>query len=66
MCIRDRHTDARYVRTIVAPNGSKLADLLFKVAARRLYSPVGRTLSFDQVCDAVNAAGAGGRTVLLR
>jgi NADPH:quinone reductase-like Zn-dependent oxidoreductase len=58
--------DARYVPTVVAPNGSKLADLLFKVAARRLYSHVGRTLSFDQVCDAVNAAGAVGRTVLLR
>ena len=47
--------DAEYVPTIVAPSGHKLADLLFKVAAHRLHSHVGRTLSFDQVGDAVNA-----------
>jgi NADPH:quinone reductase-like Zn-dependent oxidoreductase len=65
---RAPRTDAQYVPTIVAPNGQKLADLLFKVAARRLHSSVGRTLSFDQVGDAVNAGSAntGGRTVLIR
>ncbi len=60
-------SDAEYVPTIVAPSGHKLADLLFKVAARRLDSPVGRTVSFDQVGDAVNADSnhAGGRIVLI-
>ncbi len=61
-------SDADYVRTIVAPNGHQLADLLFKVAAYRLHSHVGRTLSFDQVCDALNPGGnaTAGRTVLVR
>jgi NADPH:quinone reductase-like Zn-dependent oxidoreductase len=60
--------DAEYIPTIVAPSGHKLADLLFKVAAHRLHSHVGRTASFDQVGDAVNADSnnAGGRTVLVR
>jgi NADPH:quinone reductase-like Zn-dependent oxidoreductase len=60
--------DADYTPTIVAPNGHKLADLLFKVAARRLRSHVGRTVSFDEVGDAVNADGSnrGGRIVLIR
>jgi NADPH:quinone reductase-like Zn-dependent oxidoreductase len=61
-------SDARYRPTAVAPNGHKLADLLFKVAARQLHSHVGRTVSFDQVGDAVNAAGNGAaeRIVLVR
>jgi NADPH:quinone reductase-like Zn-dependent oxidoreductase len=61
-------SDAEYVPTIVAPSGHKLADLLFKVAADRLHSHVGRTVSFDQVGDAINAGSnnAGGRTVLVR
>jgi NADPH:quinone reductase-like Zn-dependent oxidoreductase len=59
---------ADYVPTVVAPSGHELADLLFKLAAHRLYSHVGRALSFDQVGDAVNPAGHGGsgRTVLIR
>jgi hypothetical protein len=59
---------ADYVSTIVVPNGHKLADLLFKVAAHRLHSHVGQTLSFDQVGDAVNPGSNGidGRTVLVR
>jgi NADPH:quinone reductase-like Zn-dependent oxidoreductase len=60
--------DDGYVPTVVAPGGHKLADLLFKVAGQRLLSPVGRTLSFDQVADAINpdVADADGRTVLVR
>jgi NADPH:quinone reductase-like Zn-dependent oxidoreductase len=60
-------SDVDYVPTIVAPNGHQLADLLFKVAAHRLHSHVGQTLSFDQVCDAVNPArnATAGRTVLI-
>jgi NADPH:quinone reductase-like Zn-dependent oxidoreductase len=59
---------AEYIPTIVAPSGHKLADLLFKVAAHRLHSHVGRTVSFDQVGDAVDAGSnnVGGRIVLLR
>jgi NADPH:quinone reductase-like Zn-dependent oxidoreductase len=65
---RAMRSDADYLPTIVAPNGHKLADLLFKVAARRLRSHVGRTVSFDQVGDAVNTGGstASGRIVLVR
>jgi NADPH:quinone reductase-like Zn-dependent oxidoreductase len=61
-------SDTDYVRTVVAPNGHELADLLFKLAAHRLHSHVGQALSFDQVGDAVNPAGNGrsGRTVLIR
>jgi NADPH:quinone reductase-like Zn-dependent oxidoreductase len=57
-----------YVPTIVAPSGHKLADLLFKVAAQRLSSHVGRTLSFDQVANAVDPGSnvTDGRTVLVR
>jgi NADPH:quinone reductase-like Zn-dependent oxidoreductase len=57
-----------YVPTIVTLSGHKLADLLFKVAARRLISPVGRTLSFDQIELAVNLDGGdiNGRTVVVR
>ena len=57
-----------YVPTIVTLSGHKLADLLFKVAAQRLISPVGRTLSFDQVECAVNLEGGdiNGRTVIVR
>ena len=57
-----------YVPTIVTLSGHKLADLLFKVAARRLISPVGRTLSFDQIECAVNLNGGdiNGRTVVVR
>ena len=59
---------AGYVPTIVAPSGHKLADLLFKVASHRLRSRVYRTLSFDQVTDAVDPRNNNndGRTVLVR
>jgi NADPH:quinone reductase-like Zn-dependent oxidoreductase len=59
---------AGYVPTIVAPSGHKLADLLFKVASHRLRSHVYRTLSFDQVADAVNprSNNTEGRIVLVR
>jgi NADPH:quinone reductase-like Zn-dependent oxidoreductase len=59
---------ADYVPTIVAPSGHKLADLLFKVAAHRLSSQVHRTISFDQVGDAVNpgSTNTDGRIVLVR
>jgi NADPH:quinone reductase len=66
--MRATGSDADYVPTIVAPNGHQLADLLFKVAAHRLHSHVGRTLSFDQAGDAVHPGSNGidGRTVLVR
>ena len=59
---------AGYVPTIVAPSGHKLANLLFKVASHRLRSRVYRTLSFDQVADAVNprSDNTDGRIVLVR
>jgi NADPH:quinone reductase-like Zn-dependent oxidoreductase len=59
---------ADYVPTVLAPSGHKLADLLFKVAAHRLRSQVRRTLSFDQVGDALNPGSAhpAGRIVLIR
>jgi NADPH:quinone reductase-like Zn-dependent oxidoreductase len=59
---------AGYVPTIVTPSGHKLADLLFKVASHRLRSHVYRTLSFDQVADAVNprSTHTDGRIVLVR
>jgi NADPH:quinone reductase-like Zn-dependent oxidoreductase len=62
------HSDADYFPTTVVPSGHKLADLLFKVAAHRLHSFVGRTYSFDQVCDAVNPdrGDVAGRTVVMR
>jgi NADPH:quinone reductase-like Zn-dependent oxidoreductase len=54
--------------TNIAPSGHALADLLFKVAARRLASPVHRTVSFDELAGAVVARSAHdvGRTVLVR
>jgi NADPH:quinone reductase-like Zn-dependent oxidoreductase len=60
--------DTEYVPSIVAPNGHKLADLLFKVAAHRLRSRVQRTISFDEVANAVNpqSTHADGRIVLVR
>ncbi len=65
---RAMDSDGEYVPTVVAPSGHKLADLLFKVAAHRLHSHIGRTASFDQVGEAVNAdsSNAGGRIVLVR
>jgi NADPH:quinone reductase-like Zn-dependent oxidoreductase len=71
-CVTDASTSATrgagYVPTIVAPNGHKLADLLFKVAAYRLRSHVHRCLSFDQAADALNPHGnhTDGRIVLVR
>jgi NADPH:quinone reductase-like Zn-dependent oxidoreductase len=61
-------SDVNYVPLTVAPNGHKLADLLFKVAGHRLRSHARRTLSFDQFADAVNPHGynSGGRIVLVR
>jgi NADPH:quinone reductase-like Zn-dependent oxidoreductase len=60
--------ETEYVPTIVAPSGHKLADLLFKVAAHRLSSPVHRTVSFDEVANAVNPRSThfDGRIVLVR
>jgi NADPH:quinone reductase-like Zn-dependent oxidoreductase len=65
---RVTRADSEYVPTIVAPSGHKLADLLFKVAAHRLRSHVHRTVSFDQVADAVGprSTHAYGRIVLVR
>jgi NADPH:quinone reductase-like Zn-dependent oxidoreductase len=65
---RATRTDAHYIPATLVPSGHKLADLLFKVAAHQLHSPVDRTLSFDQVGDAVNTASNNtvGRTVLVR
>jgi NADPH:quinone reductase-like Zn-dependent oxidoreductase len=56
-----------YLPTIVTLSGHKLADLLFKVAGGRLISPLGRTLSFDQIEYAVNLDGgdSNGRTVVV-
>jgi NADPH:quinone reductase-like Zn-dependent oxidoreductase len=61
-------SDVDYVPTIVAPNGHKLGDLLFKVAGLRLRSHARRTLSFDQFSDALNPhrKNSGGRIVLVR
>jgi NADPH:quinone reductase-like Zn-dependent oxidoreductase len=61
-------SDVDHVRTVVAPSGHELADLLFKLVVHRLHSHVGQALSFDQVGDGVNPAGNGraGRTVLFR
>jgi NADPH:quinone reductase-like Zn-dependent oxidoreductase len=66
--VQTLRSDAKYVATVAAPSGHKLADLLFKVAAQRLHSHVGRIFSFDQAGDAVNTDGntAGGRIVLVR
>jgi NADPH:quinone reductase-like Zn-dependent oxidoreductase len=60
--------DVEYIPTVVVPSGHKLADLLFKVAAQRLHSNIGRTFSFDQAGHALDSENnnAGGRTVLVR
>ncbi|KAA0086535.1 hypothetical protein CIW52_00950 [Mycolicibacterium sp. P9-64] len=52
----------------VAPSGHALVDLLFKVAAHRLQSRVHRTVSFDQLGDAIIARSThdGGRTIVVR
>jgi NADPH:quinone reductase-like Zn-dependent oxidoreductase len=57
---------SEFVPTVVAPNGHKLADLLFKVAARGLHSHVSATASFDQVGDAVSSRHDSERIVLVR
>jgi NADPH:quinone reductase-like Zn-dependent oxidoreductase len=61
-------SDVNYVPTIVAPNGHKLADLLFKVAGLRLRSHARRTVSLDQFSDAFNphCKNSDGRIVLVR
>ena len=58
----------RFVPTVVRPNGHKLADLLFKVAALRLRSHVDGAVSFDQVGDVVNPQRrkTGDRMVVIR
>jgi NADPH:quinone reductase-like Zn-dependent oxidoreductase len=62
-----KHLRPEFVPTVAAPNGHKLADLLFKVAARRLHSHVSATVSFDQVGDALSSGGDdSGRVVLVR
>lgn len=57
-----------YVKTRVVPTGHKLADLLFRVASRRLRSCVRHAVSFERVGDAINldSATAVGRVVVLR
>ena len=58
---------SEFVPTVVAPNGHKLADLLFKVAALRLRSHVSATVTFDQVGAALSPHNNGaGRVVVLR
>lgn len=61
-------TDGGFAPTNVAPSGHKLMDLLFKVAAHRLESRVHRTVSFDQLGDAIIARSTrdGGRTIFVR
>ena len=61
-----KHLHSQFVPAVVAPNGHKLADLLFKVAARRLHSHVSATVSFDQVGDAVSSRNDSERIVLVR
>ena len=60
-------SDIEYRPTVVAPSGHKLADLLFKVASRRLDSRVQHVASFDAVANAVDPTGqdASGRIVLV-
>jgi len=60
------HLHSEFVPTVVAPNGHKLADLLFKVAARRLHSHVSATASCDQIGDAVSSRNDAERIVLVR
>jgi NADPH:quinone reductase-like Zn-dependent oxidoreductase len=60
------HSESEFVPTVVAPNGHKLADLLFKVAALRLRSRVDATVSFDQVGDALSPHNDSERIVLVR
>jgi NADPH:quinone reductase-like Zn-dependent oxidoreductase len=61
-----RHVHSEFVPTVVTPGGHKLADLLFKVAARRLRSHVDATASFDQVGDAVSSRNESERIVVIR
>jgi NADPH:quinone reductase-like Zn-dependent oxidoreductase len=61
------YSRSQFVPTVIAPNGHKLADLLFKVAALRLRSHVSGAISFDQVGDAVSADRSNaGRIVVVR
>ena len=61
------HSRSEFVPTMIAPNGHKLADLLFKVAALRLRSHVSGAISFDQVGDAVSPDRSNaGRIVVVR
>ena len=58
---------SEFVPTVIAPNGHKLADLLFKVAALRLRSQVSATVSFDQLGAALSPHNNdAGRVVVLR
>jgi NADPH:quinone reductase-like Zn-dependent oxidoreductase len=59
---------AGYVTTNVAPSGHKLADLLFRVASRRLRSYVRHAVSFERIGDAMTLDGAhtAGRVVVIR
>jgi hypothetical protein len=62
-----RHVHSAFVPAVVAPNGHKLADLLFKVAAQGLRSQVDATVSFDQVGYAVSFRNDdSGRIVVVR
>ena len=60
-------SDIEYRPTVVVPSGHKLADLLFKVASRRLRSRVRRVVSFDEVANAVDSStpDTSGRIVLV-
>jgi NADPH:quinone reductase-like Zn-dependent oxidoreductase len=57
-----------YVTTNVAPSGHKLADLLFRVASRRLRSCVRHAVPFERIGEAVTLDGAhtSGRVVVIR
>lgn len=60
-------SDIEYRPTVVSPSGHRLADLLFKVASRRLSSHVRHAVPIDQIADAIDPAGShtDGSTVLV-
>jgi NADPH:quinone reductase-like Zn-dependent oxidoreductase len=60
------HKYPEFVPPVITPNGHKLADLLFKVAAGRLHSHVSATASFDQAGDAVGSRHDSERIVFVR
>jgi hypothetical protein len=62
-----RYVHSELVPAVVAPNGHKLADLLFEVAAQGLRGHVDATVSLDPVGDAVSSRNdVSGRIVVVR